>query len=90
MAVEHADSQSFEDKVDVWEPEVLEETIRTIISVIGDNPMREGLAETPARVVSSWAKLFWGYKIDPKEFLRKTFDAGGYNEMVMLKHIEFY
>lgn len=64
--------------------------IRQIIHTIGDDPTREGVAETPDRVVRSWSQLFGGYKQDPREVLGKTFAKDGYREMVLVKDIEMY
>lgn len=63
--------------------------IEDIIKVIGDDPYREGLIETPDRVVKSWAHLFSGYNKDPKDIF-KVFADGRCDEMVILKDIEFY
>ena len=62
---------------------------RDLLSYIGENPNREGLKETPKRIVKSWEKLFSGYKKDPSSVL-KTFTEGSCKEMVILKDIEFY
>jgi len=67
----------------------MEEIVKQIIKHIGDNPEREGLIETPKRVVKSWNKLFEGYNKDPKDIM-KVFEDGSCNEMVILKDIEFY
>ena len=67
----------------------IENNIREILSFIGDNPDREGLLETPRRVVKSWERLFGGYKQNPESVL-KTFVEGSCDEMVVLKDIEFY
>ncbi|WP_424244435.1 GTP cyclohydrolase I [Elusimicrobium posterum] len=63
--------------------------IRDILAFIGDNPDREGLLETPHRMIKSWSKLFGGYKQKPESVL-KTFVEGSCEEMVVLKDIEFY
>jgi GTP cyclohydrolase I len=63
--------------------------IQDIIRNIGDDPKREGLLETPDRVIMSWDKLYGGYTKDVKEIF-KTFDSNGYDEIVLLKDIEFY
>jgi len=60
-----------------------------MIKYIGDDPLREGVAETPKRVVKSWETIFGGYKQDPKNILKTQFVAD-YDEMVVLKDIEFY
>ena len=67
----------------------VEKNIREILAYIGDNPDREGLLETPRRVVKSWERLFGGYKQNPESVL-KTFVEGSCDEMVVLKDIEFY
>lgn len=67
-----------------------EEAIRTLIRWAGDNPEREGLLDTPKRVVNSFDEFFAGYKEDPREVLSRTFDeVGGYKEIVLLKDIRF-
>lgn len=67
----------------------IEDNIVRILEYIGEDPHREGLIDTPKRVVKSYEKLFGGYKQDPKEVL-KTFKEGACDEMVLLKNIEFY
>ncbi|GAI81827.1 unnamed protein product, partial [marine sediment metagenome] len=67
----------------------IEDKIREIIRFIGDDPDREGLRETPKRMVKSWEELFSGYKGNPKDILR-TFTEGTCNEMVILKDVDFY
>lgn len=65
-----------------------EDAVRTLIAWTGDDPEREGLRETPARVVRSYGELFGGYACDPTALLEKTFsDVGGYDELVILKDI---
>lgn len=67
-----------------------EEAIRTLIRWAGDNPEREGLLDTPKRVVNSFDEFFAGYKEDPREILSRTFEeVGGYKEIVLLKDIRF-
>jgi len=69
----------------------IEDKIRGIISFIGDNPYREGLLETPKRIIKSWRELFSGYKQDPREVLKKSFsETNGYDEMIILKQIDFF
>lgn len=63
--------------------------VERVLGFIGDDPTREGLLETPERVIKSWGHLFSGYDIDPKS-LFKTFDSDGYDELVLLKDCEFY
>ncbi|MGQ0675102.1 MAG: GTP cyclohydrolase I FolE [Rhodospirillales bacterium] len=67
-----------------------EEAVRTLIRWAGDDPEREGLRDTPARVVRSYEEFYKGYAIDPTGVLRRTFaEVGGYDEMVVLKDIRF-
>ncbi len=67
-----------------------EDAVRTLIRWAGDDPGREGLAETPARVVRAFSDWFSGYAQDPAEYLRRTFEeVGGYDEIVVLKGITF-
>lgn len=61
-----------------------------MLQYIGEDPTREGLRETPARVVRAWGEMFAGYRQDPIEILKKQFNAEGYNQMILLKDIEFY
>jgi len=65
-----------------------EAAVRTLIEWVGDDPDREGLVETPERVVRAYKELFSGYETDPRDYLRRTFDeVGGYDELVILKDI---
>lgn len=69
--------------------EEAEEAVRTLLRWAGDDPNREGLIETPNRVVRSYSEFFSGYDMDPEEVLMKTFEeAGGYDEMVLVRDIE--
>ena len=65
-----------------------EQAFKTILSWIGEDPNREGLLETPKRVVKAFKEYFKGYKEDPKQVLDKTFgDVEGYDDMVVEKNI---
>jgi GTP cyclohydrolase I len=65
-----------------------EAAVRVLIQWAGDDPDREGLLETPARVARSYRELFAGYESDPKDYLAKTFEeVAGYDELVILKDI---
>ena len=65
-----------------------EDAIRTILSWMGEDPKREGLLETPKRVVKAFKEYFHGYKEDAKKVLDKTFgDVEGYSDMVVQKNI---
>ncbi|MEE2932164.1 MAG: GTP cyclohydrolase I FolE [Pseudomonadota bacterium] len=71
--------------------EQAEKAVRTLIQWAGDNPEREGLVDTPARFVRAWEEYFSGYNEDPVEVLERTFqETGGYDEMVVLRDIEFF
>ena len=63
--------------------------IYDLIKAIGDNPDREGLLDTPKRVIKSWETIFGGYKLTPEEVLTTQFSET-YDEMVICKDIEFY
>ena len=65
-----------------------EDAFRTILSWMGEDPSREGLLETPKRVVKAFKEYFKGYKEDPNQILDKTFgDVDGYDDMVIQKNI---
>src|ERR1700726_202485 len=67
-----------------------EAAVRTLIRWAGDEPDREGLNATPARVVRAYEEWFAGYGEDPAELLQRTFEeAGGYDEIVLLRDIRF-
>ena len=69
-------------------PEEAEAAVRTLIRWAGDNPDREGLLDTPRRVVKSYGELFGGYAIDPVSLLERTFEeVEGYDEIVLLRDI---
>ena len=65
-----------------------EEAIRTLLKWAGDDPAREGLRDTPARVARAFEDWFSGYRVDPEEYLRRTFEeVEGYDDMVVLRDI---
>ena len=67
-----------------------EQAVKTLIRWAGDDPAREGLLDTPARVVRAFEDWFSGYGQEPADFLRRTFEeVGGYDEIVVLKAIPF-
>ena len=67
-----------------------ENAVKTLIRWAGDNPSREGLVDTPERVVRSYEEFFSGYKVCPKSLLERTFEeVGGYDEIVLLRNIRF-
>jgi GTP cyclohydrolase I len=66
-----------------------EAAVRTLIEWAGDNPNREGLLDTPKRVVKAYEEFFDGYKKDPAEILERTFEeVAGYDDMVVLRGIK--
>ena len=65
-----------------------EAAVRTLIEWAGDDPDREGLLDTPGRVVRAYEELFSGYESDPREYLERTFEeVAGYDELVVLRDI---
>ena len=70
--------------------EEAEAAVRTLLRWAGDDPDREGLLDTPGRVVRSYRELFAGYETDPRGYLERTFEeVGGYDQLVLLKDIRF-
>jgi GTP cyclohydrolase I len=67
-----------------------EDAVRTLIRWAGDDPTREGLLETPARVARAYKEFFRGYGVDPEGVLKRTFEeTDGYDEMIVLKDMRF-
>ncbi|MFP5374745.1 MAG: GTP cyclohydrolase I FolE [Gammaproteobacteria bacterium] len=67
-----------------------EEAVRTLLRWSGEDPAREGLLDTPGRVVRAYEDWFSGYGLDPDEYLARTFEeVEGYDEMIVLRDIEF-
>ncbi|MGB7989578.1 MAG: GTP cyclohydrolase I FolE [Candidatus Methylophosphatis roskildensis] len=70
--------------------EEAEQAVRTLIRWAGDDPAREGLLDTPARVVRSYEEFYSGYQEDPAQILSRTFsEVDGYDEMIVLNDIRF-
>jgi len=70
--------------------EEAEQAVRTLLRWAGDNPDREGLRDTPKRVVKAYREFFRGYEEDPRQILSRTFEeVCGYDEMVVLRDIPF-
>ena len=70
--------------------EQAEEAVRILLRWAGEDPAREGLLDTPKRVVNAYGDWFSGYAIDPSDYLRRTFEeVAGYDEMIVLRDIEF-
>lgn len=67
-----------------------EAAVRTLLRWAGDDPAREGLRDTPARVARSYRELYAGYDTDPRGYLERTFEeVGGYDQLVVLRDIPF-
>ena len=67
-----------------------EEAVRTLLRWSGDDPMREGLLDTPKRVAKAYEDWFSGYALDPDEYMARTFEeVCGYDEMIVLRDIEY-
>jgi GTP cyclohydrolase IA len=67
-----------------------EDAVRALLRWAGDDPDREGLRDTPQRVVDAYRDWFSGYQIDPAAYLRRTFEeVAGYDEMIVLRDISF-
>jgi len=70
--------------------EQAEAAVRTLLSWAGDDPRREGLLDTPKRVVNAYSDWFSGYGDDPRAYLERTFEeVAGYDELIVLRDIEF-
>lgn len=71
--------------------EEAEDAVRVLLRWTGDNPQREGLIDTPARMVKAYSEMFSGYGEDPAEELGRTFEeVAGYSDMVLVKDITFH
>jgi GTP cyclohydrolase I len=68
----------------------IEQAFRDVLRWLGEDPDRDGLRETPRRLVRAYQEYFAGYRQDPEQILRKTFEeTGGYDEMVVLRGVPF-
>lgn len=77
------------DKPERPSPEAAMEAVRTLIAWAGDDPDREGLIDTPKRVINAYREWFSGYDMDPAEALSRRFeDVSGYDDMVVLRGID--
>ena len=71
--------------------EEAEAAVRTLIAYTGDDPAREGLIDTPKRVVSAYDELYSGYRESPEDVLDRTFtEIGGYDDLVLVRDIPFH
>ena len=67
-----------------------EEAVRTLLRWSGEDPAREGLLDTPKRVVKAYEDWFSGYALDPDDYLQRTFEeVEGYDELIVLRDIQF-
>ncbi|MFQ3306883.1 MAG: GTP cyclohydrolase I [Candidatus Midichloriaceae bacterium] len=81
---------SNEGNADISE-EKAKKAVVDLLKWIGEDPEREGLKDTPSRVIESYREYFSGYQYDPEEILKKTFsETSGYQEMILLKDIDVY
>jgi GTP cyclohydrolase I len=76
-------------KHDTTEQEA-QRAVQTLLRYIGEDPEREGLQDTPARVVRAWDELTEGYEQNPEAILERDFDGGQYDEMIALPYVEFH
>jgi len=84
-------SPAADKSVDRPSREEAEAAVRTLIRWAGDDPQREGLRDTPKRVVKAFREFYAGYKDDPKEVLNKIFaEVEGYDDLVLVRDIPFY
>ena len=67
-----------------------EQAVKTLLGYLEKNPSREGLKETPMRVIESFDEIFSGYHLDAADVLSSTFNAEGYDGIVLLRDIEFH
>lgn len=90
MTIATPDNGQINDGLERPSREEAELAVRTLIRWAGDNPDREGLLDTPSRVVRAYEEFFAGYKEDPAEILARTFsEVEGYDEMIVLTDIRF-
>lgn len=67
-----------------------EAAVKTLLEWAGEDPRREGLLDTPRRVVEAYRDWFSGYELDPRDYLQRTFEeVAGYDELIVLRNIEF-
>ena len=70
--------------------EQAEDAVRVLLRWSGEDPQREGLLDTPRRVVKAYQDWFSGYTLDPDDYLQRTFEeVGGYDELIVLRDIDF-
>ncbi|MBC7290872.1 MAG: GTP cyclohydrolase I FolE [Actinotalea sp.] len=74
----------------LYDAERAERAVRELLLAVGEDPDRDGLRDTPARVARAYAEVFSGLNQDPADVLAVTFDIGGHDEMVLVKDIEVF
>ena len=87
------DQINFSPERDAQRPSVeeAENAVRVLLAWAGDDPNREGLQDTPARVAQAYSELFTGYEEQPSDILSKTFkEVGGYRDAVLVRDIRFF
>ncbi len=90
MANQRSGKAGLAKKVDRPTRAEAEGAVRTLIRWAGEDPDREGLVDTPARVVRSYRELYAGYETDPRAYMERTFEeVGGYDELIVLRDIRF-
>ncbi len=90
MSIDDRDDPSSADVRNQVSRAQAEEAVRTLLRWSGDDPAREGLLDTPKRVVKAYGDWFSGYAVDPDEYLLRTFEeVEGYDEMIVLRDIEY-
>ena len=88
-AIVKGEISNISDSVERPSREEAEAAVRTLLAWAGDNPKREGLIDTPKRVVKAYEEWFSGYREDPIQYLSRTFeDVQGYDDIVMLRDID--
>ena len=88
LSLKTAEESGAEPRVRGATREAAEEAVRTLLRWAGEDPAREGLVDTPARVVRAWDEYFAGYDEDPVQILQRTFEhVEGYDEMIVLRDI---
>ncbi len=90
----HKDKEILERKAELFEGEMdhdrIVESVTTILESIGEDPQREGLVRTPLRVANAYQELLSGYRTDPIDLLNEAIFEVTYDEMVIVRDIEFY